>query len=249
MAEVVRAETDGGRRRDLGLVAALFVLNVAGVVYFWVGGLPFALLDAVRESLLAAGVHAALAGTIANAVPSALLTLLPAVVVIFLVFRYRPEQIGLVPRRLGLALGLVTLGIALAALVWLAFGQSTTLVQGIARTGLAAVPLTLAIYAAQLFVNGVQEELIFRGAMLSRLLRWLANPHHALVLVAFLFVAMHIPSYLARGESVSPLALAASVLAPQPTGLIWGYLFYRTRSIWPGVIWHTSFTTLGVLFF
>jgi membrane protease YdiL (CAAX protease family) len=56
-----------------------------------------------------------------------------------------------------------------------------------------------------------------------------------------------------RGASMGflwvPLSLATLVLRPQPTGLIWGYLFYRTRSIWPGVLWHTSFTTLGVLFF
>jgi hypothetical protein len=27
-----------------------------------------------------------------------------------------------------------------------------------------------------------------------------------------------------------------------------GYLFYRTRSIWPGAIWHTSITGVGLMF-
>jgi len=29
---------------------------------------------------------------------------------------------------------------------------------------------------------------------------------------------------------------------------MFGYLFYRTRSIWPGAIWHTSVTGIGVMF-
>jgi membrane protease YdiL (CAAX protease family) len=32
------------------------------------------------------------------------------------------------------------------------------------------------------------------------------------------------------------------------SGILFGYVFYRTRSIWPGVIWHTSISGLGLMF-
>jgi membrane protease YdiL (CAAX protease family) len=66
--------------------------------------------------------------------------------------------------------------------------------------------------------------------------------------VAVLFSAMHIPSHLAQPSDAPWWTLIPLIPGLQPTGLIWGYLCYRTRSIWPGVLWHTSFMTLGVLF-
>jgi hypothetical protein len=39
----------------------------------------------------------------------------------------------------------------------------------------------------------------------------------------------------------SPLLLGYTLMGPLT-------LYYRTRSIWPGVLWHTSFITLGILF-
>jgi hypothetical protein len=39
------------------------------------------------------------------------------------------------------------------------------------------------------------------------------------------------------------------VAGAQPTGIAWGYLCHRTRSVWPGAIWHTSATVLGPIFF
>ena len=41
----------------------------------------------------------------------------------------------------------------------------------------------------------------------------MASPHHALVLVAFLFVAMHIPSYLAKGSAARARGVRARTAA------------------------------------
>jgi membrane protease YdiL (CAAX protease family) len=55
-----------------------------------------------------------------------------------------------------------------------------------------------------------------------------------------------VPMYLARGNSLG-LSLAIGLFGLLP-GLLLGYVFYRTRSIWPGAIWHTSFTGVALLF-
>lgn len=58
---------------------------------------------------------------------------------------------------------------------------------------------------------------------------------------------MHIPSYLIRDMSTYHVLFQLfSVVSP--TGLIWGYLYLKTRSIVPGVIWHASNTILGIIF-
>ena len=92
-------------------------------------------------------------------------------------------------------------------------------------------------------VNAFMEESIFRGLMLPQLMRrfrfWQAN-----VLQAFLFGLAHLVwplmSWL-RGQSTVEEALAgASSLLIFTTvgGLVFGYLYYRTDSLWTGIFAH-----------
>jgi len=86
--------------------------------------------------------------------------------------------------------------------------------------------------------------------ILARLERLLANPQHPLVLSSILFVSSHAASILSKGPHRAWPTLALLLIAgTQPTGIAWGYLCYRTRSIWPGAIWHTTGTVLGPIFF
>mgnify|MGYP005852511953 CR=1 FL=1 len=202
------------RRRDLALVVVLYAVNIAGVVWFWVAGPPQAVIEPVAAALRQAGWDRELANTTINALGSVLLSLIPALVVVFGLFRLSPGQVGLRPRNLGLGVALIVLGVGLALLIKLVFGNSTKLV-----SAPEAVPLALAIFCAQLFINGLPEEFIFRGAILSRLLPWLRNPHHALVLVSGLFVASHYPSYLARPTGAPWWTLVPLSPGSQPTGL------------------------------
>ena len=75
----------------------------------------------------------------------------------------------------------------------------------------------------------------------------LKNSINALVIVAILFNLLHVPSELARGMSIYQ-ALLSGFSIVYPSGLIWGYLYLKTRSIVPGVIWHTSNTIFGIIF-
>lgn len=93
------------------------------------------------------------------------------------------------------------------------------------------------------FVNAFMEESIFRGLMLPQFLRrfrfWQAN-----ILQAFLFGLAHLVwplmSWL-RGQVTPAEALSqAAVLLTFTTvgGLIFGYLYYRTNSLWTAVFAH-----------
>src|SRR5207253_10381052 len=110
--------------------------------------------------------------------------------------------------------------------------------------GKLAIPTVLGVLAFQVFSNGFPEEFIFRGVILSRLLALLRRPASALVLSSALFTAVHIPSALASGVLRGyPWVVVLGLIltpGPGPTGLAWGYLLSRARSLWPGALRHTA---------
>jgi membrane protease YdiL (CAAX protease family) len=103
------------------------------------------------------------------------------------------------------------------------------------------------LYLINLFINGIPEELFFRGFFLPRFERVFKNPALALVITSILFSVIHIPSHLNSGASIF-LTVANTLSLAQPTGLIWGYLYLRTRSVVPGALWHTANLNLGIIF-
>jgi membrane protease YdiL (CAAX protease family) len=233
---------------DLFVIASAICISFAYVVFFWGWGtrptIPQEAMSWVRTKFVAAGWNPSLAGLAGNGLTNTGFQLLPLMAII-VSLGYRPRDFGLIPRRMGLGIFLVLIGIALAGLVKWAFGQSTPL-----WTSPRAFPLTLASYALTIFINGLPEEFIFRGVLLSRFLRRLKKPGNAIVLTSVLFVAFHVPRILHESQPSGPwqFLLAVSLLFSQPTGLVFGYLYYRTRSIWPGVLWHASIGMLGTLF-
>jgi membrane protease YdiL (CAAX protease family) len=122
-----------------------------------------------------------------------------------------------------------------------------------AALGLATGVLTrappvqvLTLYGIGILVNALPEELYFRGFLLPRLEKAFDNPLNGLILSALLFNALHVPIEMSHGAS--PLmALLGIVSIGYPSGLIWGYLYLRTRSILPGTLWHAANGKLGFL--
>jgi uncharacterized protein len=84
-------------------------------------------------------------------------------------------------------------------------------------------------------VPGIGEELIFRGLIQRLFGRWFRNHHFAIVVTSFLFAAIHFQflSFLPR------LLL----------GLILGYIFYWSRSIWLVILLHFLNNTAAVVFY
>ncbi len=105
----------------------------------------------------------------------------------------------------------------------------------------------VAAFGFQLFVNGIQEEMFFRRYLLPVVQAFTGRWWVSLLVVSALFDAMHIPLLLYHYHSSAPWweFLLASVFPLQPTGLLLGWIYLRSRNIWPVIVFHT-FTTLWV---
>lgn len=173
-----------------------------------------------------------ISGMLGSAVFSTMFMTIP-VIVLFLCWGYGPKKMGFVFGNVRL------IAILVGASILLGLGFGVLFQQPLSS-------LVVAFLFAFL-INALPEELFFRGYLLPRFETVLKNPMSALGVVALLFNMFHIPSYLAQGMDMHT-AVLTSIGIGYPTGLIWGYLYLKTRSIVPGVIWHASNVTLGMIF-
>ena len=79
------------------------------------------------------------------------------------------------------------------------------------------------------------EELVFRGAILRSLLKWSSRPWVAILISAVLFSAAH----------MNPAQIPHTLLI----GLLLGWLYYRTDSIVPGVVFHWVNNTVAYVLY
>ena len=108
-------------------------------------------------------------------------------------------------------------------------------------------------YLVGQFVNAFMEEGIFRGIMLPHLMRrfsfWKAN-----LLQASLFGLAHLVfpfSKWVSGQTTSGEMLAEAMFllfATTVGGLVFGYLYYRTGSLWTAVFAHLTDNSIGLFF-
>jgi membrane protease YdiL (CAAX protease family) len=229
------------RSRDIGLVISVLVLQVAGVALAWFVFIPHGFPAAWAAGLRAAGIPALIAGKAAAAMLTVPLLLLPTLVAVA-AFRVRARDVGLTARPadllLGVALAAISVGVGAGDAA--AGGHPGLLWQS------APLPIVAATTAFQSLVNGLPEEFAFRGVIFGRLMPWLGRPGNSLALSTMAWGLYHVPSFVVGG---TPIWLALLIgLFGALQGLVFAYLFYRTRSIWPGVIWHTSITGLGLMF-
>jgi len=79
------------------------------------------------------------------------------------------------------------------------------------------------------------EEIVFRGAILRALLRWNSKPWVAIIISAILFSAAH----------MNPAQIPHTLLV----GILLGWLYYRTDSIVPGVVYHWVNNTVAYVLY
>jgi len=79
------------------------------------------------------------------------------------------------------------------------------------------------------------EELVFRGAILRALLRWKSNPWVGIIISAILFSAVH----------MNPVQMPHAFLI----GILLGWMYYRTDSIVPGVVYHWVNNTIAYVLY
>ena len=174
-------------------------------------------------------------GPLVNAAQNTVTDLLP-VIALFLALGYGATGMGLRLRYPKLILALLGVSILFGAPFRLGFFSGQPVLQ------------VLLLYIIEIFRNGFHEELFFRGFLLPRLEPYLGGLN-AIVVSAWLFQVIHIPSHIVQDGASVPAAILSSFVTAFPSGLIWGYLYYRTRSVIPGLLWHASFFTLGISLF
>ncbi len=117
---------------------------------------------------------------------------------------------------LGMLLGCAITGLY-AFVLWVSGSASFTF------NGLTAgMALYLAACLAVFVVSALYEEVLFRGYIFQALIEG-TNFYAALIVFALLFGSAHL-----QNESISPLSIAATVVA----GVFTGLLYYRTRALW-----------------
>ena len=79
------------------------------------------------------------------------------------------------------------------------------------------------------------EEMVFRGAVLKSLLQWKQNPWVGIVISAILFALIH----------MNPVQMPHAFLV----GLLLGWMYYRTDSIIPGVVYHWVNNTVAYVMY
>jgi membrane protease YdiL (CAAX protease family) len=230
------------RSRDIGLTISVAVLQLAGVTLAWFVIIPHGFPVAWAAGLRGAGIPSLIAGKAAAATLTVPLVLLPTVVAV-VAFRVRARDVGLTARPrdllLGVALAVISAGVGAGDAA--AGGNPGLLWQS------APLPILTATIAFQSLVNGLPEELAFRGVIFGRLMPWLGRPGNSLAISTMAFGLYHVPSFVVGSGTPIWLALPTGLFGAL-SGLVFGYLFYRTRSIWPGMIWHTSITGVGLMF-
>lgn len=79
------------------------------------------------------------------------------------------------------------------------------------------------------------EEMVFRGAVLRSLLQWKSNPWIGIVVSALLFAVVH----------MNPAQMPHAFLI----GLLLGWMYWRTDSIVPGVVYHWVNNTVAYVMY
>lgn len=233
----------------LGMIALYFALQflASGLVGL---GLGFALgVSSASPVGIGARIRSVLAQPDTNALMVILTLLLAAGVTVVLVRRLwptawshgAPPGLGLTrPGRPWFYLAAVILGLALPVAGgwltrWLAQGHQVT--QDVKQVGGAAsmllrVPLALVVVS----LGPLVEELLFRGALLSALLRR-TSVGWSVAISSLLFACVHLPDLGFLWYAVPNLALLAAALA---------WLRLRSGSLWPAVLAHGVNNALAV---
>lgn len=86
---------------------------------------------------------------------------------------------------------------------------------------------------------GLAEELFFRGFITARLVAWLGNTRGLLV-SALLFSLVHFVSRVSQSGLRYPLRIAGVCLQTLVGGLLLGYIYLRSKNIYPGSVVHVA---------
>lgn len=96
----------------------------------------------------------------------------------------------------------------------------------------------------QFLIVGILEELVFRGWFFNALAS-LVNDTKANIIQSLLFMGIHFPSYIDHGLFTFPRILSISVFL-FAMGMIFGWVFRKSKSLWPPIILHMIWDLLAI---
>jgi len=94
---------------------------------------------------------------------------------------------------------------------------------------------------------GVFEEVLCRGLILSEMIDHLGNRLNAITYTALLFGLNHFSSYGGLSSDTAMVALAAALVYPTASGLLYGVMTSLSKSTVPAIIVHMSYNTWMIL--
>ena len=87
-----------------------------------------------------------------------------------------------------------------------------------------------------LLIAAIPEEFLYRGLFQNSLEQYFKNPLNAIVLASLVFGLMHLPINIKMYGTF--VGVAACIGSNAFGGILIGYLYYKTRSIWTIIIFH-----------
>lgn len=158
---------------------------------------------------------------------------------VFSVLGQRPKDMGLRPRKIALGLLLVGAGVALHLAGRAALPQPEA--PESMRTAASAFLFTL-------FTRALPLEFFYRGVLLPRLEVHVPSRLDVLAIAALLYTLGQVPERIVAGTPALTILLDVIAGLGAAPALAWGYLYLRTRSVWPGAIWHAAHVTFDAVF-
>lgn len=163
-----------------------------------------------------------------------------ATAVLLLVTVPKIRLIRVVPTASGLAVGFVS-AVLLYLFFWSGFQVAKSLPGFVQQTSWVyslrgGTPLT-AIFILLLFPIGPAEELYWRG-LVQRRLNEALTPNRAILVTSALYSAIHLPT-------LNPSLMLVAFIG----GLVWGYVYNRSKNLLPALVSHVVWDELIFVFF
>ena len=150
--------------------------------------------------------------------------------------------LGATPAELGLGKGHKVWTVSL---LWLALPLGISLVM--AASGSMALQILVRRIISNFFQNGFFEEFLFRGALQTRLRRFLSRPW-ALAVQAVVFGVWHLRSTTMSFDGNVLAGLALCLVSQSVIGFVLGLVFDRTRNLAAPTAAHIGINLFGQMF-
>jgi len=160
----------------------------------------------------------------------------------FMIFHTKKDQFE-VERPFQLNLKFKPLYVTLAAI--LVYMLASAFIQRHSISVVASFKPTMLLQ--DFLIVGLCEETMFRGYLLNRLRKIVPTEQSALIIQAVLFALIHLPKYLTTYPALSLITIMGQLVTVAILGYLFGWLFLKSRSLWPSIIVHSVWDLLIVL--